>query len=183
MMLLRFLTLIVLLIPLAAYPGTEPKNFNLGIGYYSLQIYQTYSDETYSYDSDRLNGVSLSGAYMFSDNIAFRGTFYSLKRGNFADTDASGFDALAYYGSGLATRGGKWYIGGGYFSEEWNIKAESNSFSGLQLSGGFGYNWERYAFDMLLHLRDPSDYDKHLAAPGSEINTAGVLSLMLSARF
>ena len=183
MMLLRFLAMIVLLIPLAGYSGTEPKNFNLGIGYYDLQIYQTYSDETYSYDSDRLNGVSLSAAYMFSDNIALRGDYYSLGQGNIFDTDVDGFEVLVYVGSGLAMRGFKWYLGGGHFSEQWDGAIESTSFSGLQLGGGIGYNWERYAFDMLLRFRDPSDYDKHLSVPGTEINTVGVLSLMLSARF
>jgi hypothetical protein len=179
MMLLRFLAMNVLLFPLVAYSDTEPKNFNLGIGYYSLEIY----DEAYSYEGDRLNGASLSAAYMLSNKVALRGTYYLLKRGNFADTDASGLEALAYYGNGLAMRGLKWYVGGGYFSEEWDIATESNSFSGLQLGGGFGYNWERYSFDMFLHFRDTSDYDKQLAVPGGEINTAGVLSLMLSSRF
>jgi len=182
-MLFRYFLLIVLLMPLVAYSDTEPKSFNLGIGIYSLQVYEKLSGETYSNDSDRLNGAALSVAYMLTNKVAFRGTYYSLNRGNFPDTDASGFDALAYYGNGMAMRGFKWYIGGGYFSEEWNIMTESNSFSGLQLSGGFGYNWERYSFDMLLHMRDASDYDKHLSEPGTEISTAGVLSMMISARF
>lgn len=173
----------MLFIPLAAYSGTEPKNFNLGIGYYSLQVYNTYSDETYSHDSERLNGISLSAAYMFSDNVALRGTYYSLSQSNFFNTDTDGYEVLVYAGRGMAMRGFKWYLGGGYFSEQWDSEAESNSFSGLQLGGGFGYNWERYAFDLLLHLRDPGDYDEHLSVPGIEIKTAGVLSLMLSRRF
>jgi len=185
MMLFRFMFLAVLLLPLKAYPDidTEPKNINLGIGYYSLQIYRTKSDEVYSYDSDKQNGVSLSAAYMLSNKVAFRGIYYSLNHGNFADTDVTGLDALAYYGNGMAIRGFKWYIGGGYFSEEWNVAAQSYTANGLQLSGGLGYNWQRYAFDMLLNFRDPGDYDEYLAEPGVDINTAGVLMLMMSARF
>lgn len=179
MMLLRFFTLIVLLFPLVAYSGTEPKNFNLGIGYYSLELY----DESYSYDGYRLNGAALSIAYMFSDNVALRGTYYSFNQSDFANTDTDGSEVLAYYGSGLATRGFKWYIGGGYFREQWDGATDSNSFNGLQLGGGLGYNWEIVSFDMLLHLRDTDDYDDHLGQPGAEINTAGVLSLIFSARF
>ena len=179
LMLLRFLTLSVIFIPLSTYSVTKPKHINLGIGYYTVQIY----DETYSYDSDRLNGVSLSATYMFSDKVALRGTVYSLEQGDFDNTNADGWEALAYYGRGMATPGGKWYVGGGYFSEQWNDAAGSNTFNGLQLGGGFGYNWEQLAFDMLLHLRDTSDYDNYFGAPGAEINTAGVLSIMLSARF
>ena len=178
-MLLRFLTLPVIFIPLIAYSETEPKHFNLGIGYYTIQIY----DEIYTYDSDRLNGMSLSASYMFSDNIALRGTFYSLKRGNFDNTSADGWEVLAYYGRGMATQGGKWYLGGGYFSEQWDDAAGSNTFNGLQLGGGFGYNWELVALDMLLQLRDRTDYDNYFGAPGAEINTAGVLAIMLSARY
>ena len=178
-MLLRFLTFPVILIPLIAYSETEPKHINLGIGYYTVHIY----DEIYSYDSDRLNGVSLSATYMLSDIVALRGTLYSLERGNFDNTNADGWEVLAYYGRGMTTQGGKWYLGGGYFSEQWNDATGSSTFNGLQLGGGFGYNWEHLAFDMLLHLRDTSDYDNHLGAPGAEINTAGVLSIMLSARF
>ena len=111
MILLCFLTLVVLFIPLAAYSGTEPKNFNLGIGYYSLQVYKAYSDETYSHDSERLNGVSLSAAYMFSDNVALRGTYYSLSQSNFFNTDADGYEVLIYAGRGMAMRGFKWYLG------------------------------------------------------------------------
>jgi hypothetical protein len=179
LMLLRFLTFPVILIPLIAYSETEPKHINLGIGYYTVHIY----DEIYSYDSDRLNGVSLSATYMLSDIVALRGTLYSLERGNFDNTNADGWEVLAYYGRGMTTQGGKWYLGGGYFSEQWNDATGSSTFNGLQLGGGFGYNWEHLAFDMLLHLRDTSDYDNHLGAPGAEINTAGVLSIMLSARF
>jgi hypothetical protein len=183
MILLRFLALIALLIPLVAYSDTEPKIFNLGIGYYSLQIDKTYSDETYPYDTKRLDGVSFSAAYMFSDNVALRGTYYTLNQSDFIDADEDGWEVFAFYGSGLATRGSKWYIGGGYFRDQLNGATESNSFDGLQLGGGFGYNWERYAFEMLLTMRNTTDYDTHLGVSGTEINTAGVLSLLLSARF
>jgi len=179
MLLLRFLVLNVLLIPLIASSSTEPKNFNLGIGYYSLELY----DEADTYDGVNMKGVSLSATYMFIDNIALRGIYYSLNKNDLVSTDVDGMEILAYYGSGLATRGGKWYIGGGYFRDQWDGAKESNSFDGLQLGGGFGYNWETMSFDMMLHFRDTSDYDNYLGRPGGEIVTAGTLSLMLSARF
>lgn len=179
MMLLRFLALILFLVPLVTFSDTEPKRFNLGIGYYSLELY----DETDTYDGVNLKGVSLSATYLFTDNIALRGTYYSLNKNDLISTDVDGTEILAYFGSGLATRGGKWYIGGGYFRDQWDSATESNSFDSLQLGGGFGYNWEIMSFDMMLHFRDVGDYDSYLGRPGGEIVTAGTLSLMLSARF
>ena len=178
-MLLRFLALIMLLIPLAAYSVTEPKNFNLGIGYHSLELY----NETDTYDGIVLRGASLSAAYMFSDNVALRGNYYSLNKNDLISTDVGGTEILACFGSGLATRGGKWYFSGGYFREQWDSATESNSFDGWQLGGGFGFNWESSSFDMLIQLRDVDDYDNHLGQSGAEIVTAGVLSLIFSARF
>lgn len=181
LMIRSFCNVVVLLlsIPALSVAGEDQKRINLGLSYYSLQLY----DETWSYDSDRLNGVSLSGAYLVSDRLALRGTYYQLGSGDFDNTDAAGAELLAYYGRGLATRGGKWYIGAGYFNERWDTSGNSQKFDGLQLGGGFGYNWDKVAFDLLLQFRDVSDYAEYLDRPEAEINTAGVLSLMLSTRF
>jgi hypothetical protein len=170
---------VLLLIPTSLLAETEPKKFNLGLGYYSLQLY----DETWSYDSKRMNGAAFTGAYMFSDQIALRASYYVLRNGDFTNTDTEGMELLGYYGRGLATRGGKVYAGAGYFTEDWDDTEGTHQFDGLQLMLGAGYNWDRVAFDAIITLRDVGDYDDYLGRPDAEINTAGVLSLMLSARF
>ncbi|MGB5583842.1 MAG: hypothetical protein WBO93_09645, partial [Gammaproteobacteria bacterium] len=83
----------------------------------------------------------------------------------------------------LATQGGKWYVGGGYFNEQWEGTPGSDTFNGLQLGGGFGYNWETIALEMQLSLRDTGDYDDTLGTQTTDIDTAGVLAVILSARF
>ena len=178
-MLFRLLILPVLLT--AAFPvsAIELKKFNLGAGYYSLQLY----DEADTYDSDRFNGISLSASYAFSDNIALQATYYELRKGDFAYSDANGRDVFLYAGNGLATPGGKWYVGAGYFNEQWHASSASNTFNGFQLGGGFGYNGEIIALDLRLSFRDTDDYDNTLGTQSTRIVTAGVLNLVLSARF
>jgi hypothetical protein len=178
-MLLRILILPVLLATIFPVTATELKKFNLGAGYYSVQLY----DEAESYDSDRFNGVSLAATYLFTNRIALRGSFYKLSQNDFAYADADGWEVLAFFGNGLATQGGKWYVGGGYFNEQWHAAPVSDTFNGLQLGGGFGYNWETIALDMQLTLRDSTDYNDTLGTQNTEIVTAGVLALILSARF
>ncbi len=175
----RTILCLLLFLPLTIKADNQSRNFNFGIGYYSLQLY----DEEWSYNSNRLNGVALSGLYAINDAFSVRGNYYDLNSGDFADTDASGYEILAYYGRGMATQGGKWYLGAGAFSEKWQDPLGEHKFNGLQLGGGFGYNWDRIALDLMLGLRDTGDYDQYLGRPGAEINTAGVLSILLSARF
>jgi len=177
--LLRLSILLFLLTYFLSVTATELKKFSLGVGYYSLQLY----DEAESYDSDRFNGLSLSASYMFTNRIALRGNYYKLSQSDFAYRDADGWEVLAFFGNGLATQGGKWYVGGGYFNEQWHASSVSNTFNGPQLGGGFGYNWETVALDMQLTLRDTGDYDDTLSTQSTEIVTAGVLTLILSARF
>ncbi|MGB5278315.1 MAG: hypothetical protein WBO73_13045 [Gammaproteobacteria bacterium] len=178
-MLSRFFILLALLTFFMSLTANELKNFNLGVGYYSLQLY----DEAETYDSDRFNGLSLSASYMFTNRIALRGNYYSLSQSDFAYSDVDGWEVLALFGNGLATQGGKWYVGGGYFNEQWEGTPGSDTFNGLQLGGGFGYNWETIALEMQLSLRDTGDYDDTLGTQTTDIDTAGVLAVILSARF
>jgi hypothetical protein len=179
MMRLQILLLFIFLIPQVTYTGAEAKRFNLGAGYHSLEIY----DVTDTYDGLELRGLLLSGVYMFTDNIALNGNYYTLNKNDLVSTDVGGTEILVRLGSGLATRGDKLYFSGGHFREQWDSATESNSFDGWQIGGGFGYNWEGSSFDMLLHLRDTGDYENYLAGSGEELATAGTLSLVFSIRF
>ena len=178
-MLFRLMILLVLQTAFFTVTATEPKKFNLGAGYYSLQLY----DEAYSYDSDRFNGISLSASYMFTNRVALRANYYMLRQGDFAYDDADGWEVLALFGNGLATQGGKWYVGAGYFNEQWQASSGSDSFNGLQLGGGFGYNWETIALEMQLTFRNTGDYDDTLGTQNTDIISAGVLAVLLSTRF
>ena len=158
------------------------KKFTIGAGTYALNI--SYDNSLVGSD-DKLNGFGLSASYAFTDNFAIRSEYYSLEHDDFSSLDATGIDLVAYIGTHLATRGFKAYIGGGIFSETWEIAGFKKDFNGVQLNGGIGYNWDVIALDLVLGIRDPSDYENFiLRATGINTNAVAVSgSLILSARF
>jgi len=158
------------------------KPFSIGIG--------TYAD-TVSFDrtfqDDKYRGLALSAGYVISNSFALRGTFFSLKDDASSDAKYKGFDLVAHLGTGLATEGLKAYIGGGLFKSSLKITGTTidESFTGLQLNGGIGYNWESVSLDLIIGIRDSSDYERLVnKTAGSDVTTAEVSgSLLLSARF
>jgi hypothetical protein len=150
------------------------KPFTIGIGTYASTI---------SYDNALLDDVDFTGGalsfgYAISDQFALRATLFSQESTDNSNFESKGFDLLGYLGTGLATHGLKAYIGGGYFSDNWELGPVSERFNGLQLSGGLGYNWDYVSLDFILNLREASDYEV------LDINAAAVSgSLLLSYRF
>ena len=150
------------------------KPFTIGIGSYASTIV---------YDNALLEDVHFSGGalsfgYAISDQFALRAILFSQENADNSNFESKGFDLLGYLGTGLATHGFKAYIGGGYFSDEWELGPVSERYNGLQLSGGLGYNWDYLSLDFILNIRDASDYEV------LDINAAAVSgSLLLSYRF
>lgn len=154
-----------------------PKHWQVGLGFYSTAIsYETTSD-------DKFSGGAISGTYAVSDNLAFRGTIFSLENDDFSEFESSGFDLVVYGGMGLLTQGFKIYGGGGLFKDTWEIFGFEEDFSGLQLSGGLGYNWEAVAIDFVIGIRDVSDYDDFVSTVGSTAEAAVSSNLSVSFRF
>lgn len=158
------------------------KKFNVGIGTYALSI--SYDNASSGAD-DELGGLGLSASYSFTDKFSIRGGYYSLEHDDFSSLDATGMDLTAYFGTGLASQGFKAYIGGGIFSETWDANGFEEDFSGLQLSGGIGYNWNVMALDFLIGIRDASDYEDFVNTAFDASTDASAVSgsLMLSAVF
>lgn len=155
------------------------KKFTIGIGTYALNL--SYNNST----DDEFSGFGISASYAFTDQFAVRGEYYSLDHDDFSALEASGIDLVAYLGTGLATQGFKAYIGGGLFSETWEIAGFEEDFSGLQLNGGIGYNWDVIALDFVLGIRDASEYEDFIMRTiGVNTDATAVSgSLILSARF
>ncbi|RCU49568.1 hypothetical protein EZV61_15515 [Corallincola luteus] len=133
---------------------SETKQWSVGVGSYALII------DSDDYGDDTFEGYALSADYAINDNFAVRGNYYSLEHEDLSSLEIDGFELLGYFGTGLMTEGFKAYIGGGFFSE--NLDGPfglDEDFSGLQLNGGLGYNWEYVALDFSLAVRDPSDYE------------------------
>lgn len=157
------------------------KPFSLGLGTYVSII--DYADQSIA--EDDFSGFSLSLGYTISNNFALRGTYFSLEHNDFSELESKGIDILAHFGTGLAKQGFKAYIGGGFFKDTIESSSFSENFSGLQLNGGIGYNWESVSLDLVLGIRDPSDYEDSVNA-GSFTKTSAVAvssTLMFSARF
>ena len=161
--------------------NTFVKPFSLGLGLYQSVI----SVDDARYADDELSGLGFSLGYSISDQFALRGTYYSLEHDDFSEVDSSGYDLVGYLGTGLATYGFKAYIGGGLFKDKWQVAGFSESFSGLQMSGGLGYNWDSVSLDFNLSLRDAGDYEDFVNdILGDNIRASAVSGMLLmSARF
>jgi len=156
------------------------KPFSLGTGFY-----RSILDSDDFIDEIEFTGIAFSFGYAFTDQFAFRGTYFSLEEVDFSELESKGFDLNLYLGTGLASQGVKAYVGGGLYKDEFSIGSDSDSFSGLQLSGGVGYNWESISIDFILNIRETSDYEDSINEDLSfDIDITAVSgSLLLSLRF
>ena len=164
--------------------GQQEKNFSIGLSTYALTL--AYDDTTVALADDEFSGLAISAAYAFNDNVAVKGSLYSLDHDDNSNLEASGLDLAAVAGTGLATEGFKIYGGGGIFSETWEFPGFADEkFSGIQFVGGLGYNWDVVAIDLSLALREADDYADFV---GSVVGGTGtvhvrVIALTVSARF
>jgi hypothetical protein len=153
------------------------KHWQVGLGLYRSAIsYNNTSDDEFS-------GVAISASYAATDNVAFRGTIFSLEHDDFSEIDSSGYDLVIYGGTGLLTQGFKIYGGGGIFKDTWEVLGLEESFNGFQLNGGLGYNWDVVAIDLVIGIRGTSDYDDLANQFGSTVDAAVSSNLSLSVRF
>ncbi len=160
----------------------QEKKFSIGLGTYALKL--AYSDA--SIGDDDFSGFAISAAYAFNDNVAIKGAYYSLEHDEVSELEAKGLDLVVVAGTGLATQGFKIYGGGGFFNETWTLSgfSEDENFSGFQLAGGLGYNWDVVSVDLSVAIRSASDYAdfvERLGGTGSITAVAGALTV--SARF
>lgn len=173
---------IVSLLTLSVSASEQPiKLWSVGIGSYAaiVGVDSNYGDEDIEFD-----GLNISTSYAFSDNMAIRVNYFSLEHTDYSELDSSGFDILAYYGTGLATHGFKAYIGGGLFNDTWSGRNNDETFSGIQINGGVGYNWDVVSLELMLGVRSASDYADFVEDGGGEGEVVAVSSsLLFSVRF
>jgi hypothetical protein len=151
------------------------KHWSVGAGTYVVTIAFDNSED------DSFGGGALSATYAFNDNFAIRGNLFSLEHEDFSDVELTGFEMLAYYGTGLATKGFKAYVGGGLYNESIEANYFDEDFTGVQISGGIGYNWESLSLDFSLGLRSTGDYED-IFDDGEEVSVASG-ALVLAYRF
>jgi hypothetical protein len=173
-----FMAIITLLISTSLHSQEGvPKHWQVGFGLYrSAVAYNNVSDDEFS-------GGAVSASYAVNDNVAFRGTLFSLEHDDFSEIDSSGYDLVIYGGTGLLTNGFKIYGGGGLFKETWEVSGLEESFNGFQLNGGLGYNWDVVAIDLVIGIRSVSDYDDLANQFGSSVDAAVSSNLSIALRF
>ena len=167
-------------------PGEPEKPFSVSIGFYTenISLDENISLGPFSGDNN-FSGYALAIGQVFLDNFDGRITVYSLDHDDFSSFDSDGYDMVLHWGTGLASQGFKAYIGGGYFKETWEFIGIKESFEGLQVDGGIGYNWNHIALDFIISFRDPDDYEKFIAKTFLFDTSADAYSgsLLLSFRF
>jgi len=165
-----------------AQAGEEEKKFSIGLGTYGF----TLSYDNYFMLDDEFSGLAMHASFAINDNVAVRGAIYSLEHDDFSALESSGYDLTLVAGTGLATEGFKIYGGIGMFSDAWEVSGfEFIDFSGLQLVGGIGYNWEVVSVDLSVGIRDSDEYIEGFQGIGfvSGELTAISSALTVSARF
>lgn len=154
----------------------DNKHWQVGVGTYAVLI------EADDYGDDDFTGFNLSTTYAINDNFAIRAQYYSTEHDDVSDLDLSGFDFVAYYGTGLMSQGFKAYIGGGFYSESMERDSFDEDFSGAQLNGGIGYNWDQVSLELSAGIRSTGDYEDLIDDSGTDV-VAVSSALTLSYRF
>lgn len=152
------------------------KHWQVGAGTYAVVI------EADDYPDDDFTGFNLSSTYAFTDNVAVRGQYYSTEHDDESDLELAGFDVVAFYGTGLLSEGFKAYIGGGFYSETLEVGSFDEDFSGAQINGGIGYNWEQVSLELSIGIRSTGDYEDFVDDSGTDV-TAVSSALTVSYRF
>jgi hypothetical protein len=159
----------------------QEKRFAIGLGTYAHDIKY---DNSFVGD-DEFSGWAISLTYSFTNNFAVKGALYSTEHDDVSSIEAGGLDLAIVGGTGLSTQGFKIYGGGGIFNETIEFPAiPDEKFSGIQLVGGLGYNWEVVAIDLSVAIRDANDYADFAERYGVTGDvSATAVAFTVSARF
>ncbi|WP_426360278.1 outer membrane beta-barrel protein [Pseudocolwellia sp. HL-MZ19] len=163
-----------LLLSTLSYANTDDANhWSVGAGRY---VFTLSSDNDYEND-DTFSGYNLTAGYAPNNHFQVRASYFSLENHDYNDLDSTGYDLMAYGGVGFTQRGFRGYGGAGFFSEEWKFLSVSESFSGLQLGGGIGYNWGQVALDFVIRFRQADKYEDFISESGTYVAGSGNLNV------
>lgn len=152
----------------------SPENhWSVGIGAYAFSI----ANDDDSNDSLDFSGLNLAAGYAVNNHFQVRATYFSLENDDLSALESAGFDLMAYGGVGFSQSGFRGYGGAGFFSDKWSVSGETESFSGIQLGGGLGYNWGPAALDFVLTLRQADKYEDFIFESGTYIAMSGNLTI------
>ncbi|WP_426369090.1 outer membrane beta-barrel protein [Pseudocolwellia sp. HL-MZ7] len=163
-----------LLLSTLSYANTDDANhWSVGAGRY---VFTLSSDNDYAND-DTFSGYNLTAGYAPNNHFQIRASYFSLESRDFSNLDSTGYDLMAYGGVGFTQKGFRGYGGAGFFSEEWKTSFDSESFSGLQLGGGVGYNWGQVALDFVIRFRQADKYEDLISKPATYVAVSANLNV------
>jgi len=134
----------------------EFPRFAIGVGSFALN----YESDQQSAD---WNGFTLRGTMISSKHFAMRGRIYNTEASGFWGNtqEISGFDFSGLLGTNW-NQGINFFGGFGFYSEDLTDDLQpDDSWSGLMLSIGLGYQWQNASLELSGDLRDPSDPEEY----------------------
>ena len=169
----------ILALPLSA--NSEIRHGEVGGALYGTNI----SYDTGGLRDDRLSGLALIGTGIINQHFAIRGLLSFQSHNDVSNVDSRLFEGTVLAGGGLGTLGWKGYGGIGFFTDRWEASGATETFGGIQLTAGFGYNWRPVALDIWWTLRDSSDYEDFVGdAFGASVSATAVsFGIGVSGRF
>jgi hypothetical protein len=156
-----------------AIQADQLNHWSVGVGSYAF----TLSNDSNSNGDFDFSGLNFSAGYAFNNHFQIRATYFSLENDELSSFESTGFDLMAYGGVGLAEPGFRGYGGAGFFSDEWSLSSDTESFSGIQFGGGLGYNWGPAALDFVLTLRQADKYEDFMYVSGTYFAMSGNLNI------
>lgn len=131
----------------------------------SYDAVRTDTDVSLSEDLD-FSGVAVFYTGALNENIAVRAGLYTADDDDDAATsdDATGLDLQLLFGINMNGQGFRAYAGPGYYSDKWESPSGgSKRFSSLQVTGGLGFVFDRFAVDGWVTLRLGDRYSDHIS--------------------
>lgn len=121
-----------------------------------------------TWGNTEFSGLGISFFTTLHDNDskqwAARATYAYMKYNNSSAISLHASDFSVVWGSNLNRIGFKWGVGGGLFNERLTSFRSNETFNGVQLTGGLGYNWENVSLAFWMNLRPASAYPGYVNA-------------------
>lgn len=125
-------------------------------------------------------------------DVVVRGIYTMLETSGTMEPEGDNLEFAVLWGSGLRTKGFKWYFGGGYFREKWDFpylvemmdggykqEKESVTVSNWLATAGAGYNWGRIGIDLWATYKHGNKYDE----PFNDVDAAMSANFSITYRF
>ena len=145
---------------------------------------------------DTITGYGISGMTTLmplgNSGVLIKGS-YSIFDVSAEDTlEGTAYDVSLVWGHGFREKGVMWYIGPGYFNEDWDTpylvddgsgsyiqQTESQSVSSWLVTSGIGYNWNNIGTELWVTYKNGSEYKP----PLDNVDGAITVGLSVSYRF